>query len=627
MSSHAKTIYLFIIIEGGSDMRKLIYLLGLLSVTLLWSCTQEPPSNPNSTTDITSADIQYHINYLASDELEGREAGSKGAQEASAYIANEFKHYGLQPAGENGSYFHEFEVIAGVNKGQNNKLTFDIGGEQVVCEADSDFSPVSFSENGTFTGGVVFAGYGIEADDLKYNDYDGLDVKDKIVLLLRYSPEGDNPHSDFNSYSALRRKASLARDKGAAAVIIVTGPNNDPEDALMTFKYDGTAARAGVGVANITGEVADKLLASSGKTIEALQKQIDDGPAPASFALENVSASLEADVRDDRRTARNVAAILHGNDPSLKEELIILGAHFDHLGYGGSSSLDREATGQIHNGADDNASGSAGLLELAQKIAAEKDQVKRSYLFLAFSAEEMGLLGSSAYVKDKVTPMDQAVLMINMDMIGRMKENQLILYGLGTSPGWEKLVDDLNAESDFGFELKKNKDGTGPSDHSTFYQAEMPVLALFTGIHSDYHKPSDDADKINVDDEARIVKFAYAFAKNVDELTERPQFTKVESTERRQSRGAFRVYVGTIPDYAETDVEGLKLSGVSSGSPAEKIGLQAGDVIIKFGPREVKNIYDYTYALQDFKPGDEIEIVAMRGAEKLNFMMTLEARR
>jgi hypothetical protein len=594
---------------------------------ILAGCSTEPRLNPDSTEAITTEDIMYHINYLASDELQGRKAGSEGEQQAGQYIASAFKRFGLEPAGKSGSYFHTFEVVAGVNQGKNNTVQFELAGETLACQADSDFVPVAFSENGSFEGEMVFAGYGIEAPDLNYNDYEGLAVKDKIVLVLRFSPDGDNPHSNFYSYSALRRKASVARDKGAKAIVFVTGRKNDPEDVLMTLKYDGAAARSGVGAVNITRAIANRLFEKSGKSLVDVQNQIDDRKKPMSFVLENTRTILTTDVRDDRRAARNVAGLLKGSDPDLQNEMIILGAHYDHLGLGGSGSLDSAGYGNIHNGADDNASGTAGLLELAQKLASEKEYLKRSYLFLAFSAEEMGLLGSNAYVKEKVVSMDDAVAMINMDMIGRLKENKLILYGLGTSPVWEEMLDEINTQPEFGFDLKKNKDGTGPSDHSTFYQAGLPVLAFFSGIHSDYHKPSDDADKINSKDEARIVKFAYQFVKKLDAVDKKPQFTKVESNERRESRRGFRVFVGTIPDYAETDIEGLKLSGVSAGSPAEKIGLQAGDIITKFGEREIKNIYDYTYALQDFKPGDVVDLIVKRGSKVLTYSMTLQGRR
>lgn len=614
-------------ILGRRVMRKVSVFGGFLFCLIFIGCSAQPQFDPKSTEAITSEDIQYHINYLASDALQGREAGSKGEQQAGNYIANEFKRFGLEPAGKSGSYFHTFEVVAGVKQGKNNTLQFQMDDETITCEADSDFVPVAFSENGSFEGELVFAGYGIEAPDLKYNDYEGLEVKDRIVLALRFSPDGDNPHSRFFNYSALRRKASVARDKGAKAIIFVTGAKNDPEDMLMMLKYDGTAARSGVGAVDITRAIAKKLFEHSDKSLEDVQKQIDDSKKPMSFVLGDAKAMLSTDVRDDRRAARNVAGLLKGNDPELQKEMIVLGAHYDHLGLGGSGSLDSAKYGNIHNGADDNASGTAGLLELAQKLAVEKKNLKRSILFLAFSAEEMGLLGSSAFVKEKIVSLDNAIAMINMDMIGRLKENQLILYGLGTSPDWENIVDEINKLTDFGFELKKNKDGIGPSDHSTFYQAGLPVLALFTGIHSDYHKPSDDADKINSADEARIVQFTYQFVKKLDAIEKRPQFTKVESTERRETRRGFSVYVGTIPDYAETDVEGLKLSGVSTGSPAEKIGLKGGDIITKFGDREIKNIYDYTYALQDFKPGDVVGIVVKRGSEELTFSMTLQGRR
>lgn len=604
-----------------------ILTIGALCFLAAEGCDRSIPINQNSHSDVTISDLKYHITYLASDDLQGREAGSEGEKKAGAYIAGLFERFGLEPAGKNGSYFHTFEVVAGVEAGKNNRLHLTIGGEEIIAKSGTDFLPLAFTENGQVEGPLVFAGYGIQAPNLHYDDFTGIDVRDKIVLVLRYAPDGDNPHGEFYSHAALRHKAAVARDKGAKAVLFVTGEKNDPEDQLVPLKLDGSAARSGIVAASLSRKLAGKLFASAGTSLDAIQSQIDSLKQPVSFAFTDVQVQIETDVRDDRRAARNVAGLLRGSDPERNRELIIVGAHYDHLGLGGSSSLDRSGTPQIHNGADDNASGTAALLELAEKLASEKQQWRRSVLFIAFSAEEMGLLGSTAYVKEHVVPLDHAVAMLNMDMIGRLRDDKLIVYGASTAPTWDSLLDSLNALAGFGFALKKSRDGTGPSDHSTFYQANIPVLALFTDVHSDYHTPGDDAEKINYEGEVRIVRFAYALLKAIDALDARPRFTKVESTERRSMRRGFRVYVGTIPDYSETDVDGLKISGVSAGSPAERVGLQAGDIIVRFGGREIKNIYDYTYALQDLQPGQEVDIVVRRHHQLRSFHMRLERRR
>lgn len=262
-----------------------------------------------------------------------------------------------------------------------------------------------------------------------------------------------------------------------------------------------------------------------------------------------------------------------------------------------------------------------------ERLAAERDSLRRSVLFVAFSAEELGLLGSRAYVENPGVPLDNAVAMINLDMIGRMQNNRLIVHGVGTSPIWNAMLDSLNRLEGFGFDLKRNREGVGPSDHASFYQKGMPVLFFFTGLHDDYHRPSDDFDKINKEDEARVVRFVHQVIRYLDRLPARPQFTHVSEPEQQQTRRGFRVYLGTIPDYADTDVEGMKLSGVREGGPAARAGLQAGDIIVRFGDRQIKNVYDYTYALQDARPGEEVEIEVVRNGERKIFRLRLEGRK
>ncbi len=600
----------------------------VLAGTLLflgtWGCDEVPV--PETQPDIVAEDLIQHIAFLASDELGGRPAGTEYEMKAARYIAKIFKKHRLKPAGENGNYLHTFEFISDIQAGDKNWLELTLGDETVNLEMDHDFRPLSFSENGEFVGELVFAGYGIETNNGAYNDYEGLQATDKIVMVLRYTPEGNNPHSSFYSYAALRRKAMVAREKGARAILFVTGPE-DGEDELIRLRYDGTASRSGIAAVSISRATAERILAFAGKDLQTVQKQINEHKKPVSFPIPGVQARIRVDLQEVRRQGHNVAGLLEGSDPAVRHELIILGAHFDHLGLGGRTSLAPDAYGQVHNGADDNASGTAGLLELVEAFATSATKPRRSLLFLAFSAEEYGLLGSRAYVERPGVPLDHAITMINMDMIGRMRNNRLIVHGIGTSPIWKSVLDSLNQDPAFGFELKLNKEGVGPSDHSTFYQKGMPVLFFFTGLHDDYHRPTDDFDKIAKDDEARIVNYIAAVVRYLDRLPAKPRFTKVETPQRRRTGRGFRVYLGTIPDYAETDVEGMKLSGVRKGGPAERAGLQAGDIIIKFGKHEIKNVYDYTYALQDARPGEEVDIVVLRNGQKLTFHLKLEGKR
>lgn len=576
--------------------------------------------------EVTSAEVYGHIKYLASDELEGRRSGSKGARLAAAYIEREFKEYGLKPLGDGGGFLQKFEFISGVKLGNQNFLSTNVNGKKTQVKLDLDFRPLGFSGSGSYDGEIVFAGYGISAPDQKYDDYQGLDVKGKAVLVLRFSPAGDSPHNDFTQFSSLRYKVSKAKELGAKAILFVTGPADSDDDKLMRFNYDQNAGNAGVPAINITQAFADQLLMTSGKKLKDLQKEINDKKAAQSFNLSNVEISLKTDVLETREQTENVVGFLEGGDSKLKNDVLVIGAHYDHLGYGGegSGSL-KPDTVAIHNGADDNASGTAGLLELAQFFASRRKEARRSILFIAFSGEELGLLGSAYYMNNPTVSVDRMMAMMNMDEIGRLKDRKLIVYGMGTSPGFESLVTRNNRDS--MFVLKLNKDGFGPSDHSSFYAKKIPVFHFFTDIHSDYHRPSDDYDRINAEGEAQILKFMADIAMDMDSAPERPLYAQVEAPRQPGGGGreGMRTYTGTVPDFGE-QTEGMKLAGVREGSPAAKAGLQAGDIIVKFGKVEIKNLYDYTYALGEYKPGDEVDVIAMRGKEKLSFKVKLERR-
>jgi hypothetical protein len=408
-------------------------------------------------------------------------------------------------------------------------------------------------------------------------------------------------------------------------LLVLTG-STDQQDSgqksqekLPQLRFDRSAADAGLPVAYITSAAADWLLAEFGKSVKILQTTIDRNHTPASFVIPEARATLITQVKPERRETANVIGKLPGSDPELKEQAVIIGAHYDHLGRSSEGALDPEKEGEIHNGADDNASGTAGVLELAQYFAAQENRPRRSLIFAAFSGEELGLLGSSYYVNHPAFPLENTVAMINMDMIGRMRDSTLVVQGIGTSPHWQPLVERLNQP--FQFRLTLKKEGPGPSDHSSFYQKNIPVLFFFTNQHEDYHRVTDDADKINVRDQARILHFVAEAIAEVANQDSTMRFTKAES--EQPLRRGFRVSVGTIPDYA-AETEGMKISGVRKGSPAEKAGLQGGDVIIKFGKIDIKNIYDYTYALGEFSPGQKVPVVVKRGDQTLSLTVTLE---
>jgi len=578
-----------------------------------------------SSPQVTPEELLKHVKYLASDQLEGRKAGSRGAELAARYIANEFKSYGLKPVGDNRTYFQHFEFASGVKRGAVNSFAYSVDGKLRSAELDRDFCPVSFSASEAVQADLVFAGYGISAPDRQYDDYAGLDVKGKAVMVLRNSPPSDSA-KDFAQFASLRYKASKAKELGAKALIIVTGPEDSETDDLLKLNYgfDPSSGNAGIVIVNVTRRLADEILRREESTVRELQETLDRSKSPKSFAVRNVSIATAVELKEIQQSTENVVGLLEGHDAALKDQLVVIGAHYDHLGYGGegSGSL-KPDTVAIHHGADDNASGVAGLLELAQAFASNGNELKRSLLFISFSGEELGLLGSAYYVKHPILPIDRTVCMINMDMVGRLRDRSLIVYGVGTSPGFEALVKKYDADSAFVFKL--NKDGYGPSDQSSFYGKQMPVLFFFTDIHSDYHRPSDTYDKLNYRGEQQVVRFVESIASELDRTPEQPHYVAVEAPRPMQAGRNTRVYMGTIPDFGE-QVEGMKLSGVREGGPAAKAGLQAGDIIVKFGKVDVKNLYDFTYALGERKPGDEVDVVVKRGGETKTFRIKLERR-
>jgi aminopeptidase YwaD len=572
--------------------------------------------------DITAAEIQEHINYLASDELKGRDSGSEGCLEAARYIENEFKKYGLTPLFD-GSYMQEFPFISTIQLTDNNLLTITLPDTELNPVLHEDYITVPFSGNADVDAKLVFAGFGISAPNLEYDDYENLDVEGKIVVVLRNHPDQDNPHSEFDKLAPLRKKSSVARDKGAVGVIFVSGYEEFKKgDDLVDFSYDRGGAVTGFAIVNVKREIVEEIFSSIGLSFKTYYENIIAEKKPTSFIFDNVNVRLSTGIEEVETISWNVAGYLPGTNPKFKDEYIVLGAHFDHLGMGGQNSLYQGDEPQVHNGADDNASGTTGLLELAEKFASVKNKLNRNIIFVSFSGEELGLLGSSYFVNNMPINADQVATMINMDMIGRLNdEKSLIIYGTGTSTNWKVFLDDING---YGFSLTFNDEGYGPSDHSSFYGKEIPVLFFFTGTHTDYHKPSDDADKINASGEEEVLKYIYDVTNFISTLTEAPDYLLVEKKDMGQMPDR-KVWVGTIPDFAG-EVDGYKISGVSEGGPAQLGGLQGGDIIIKFGEKKISNIYDFTYAIADFVPGDKVKVIVKRGEEEITYELTLSSK-
>ncbi len=619
--------------------------------------------------DPSAAKLQQHVSYLASDALDGRRTGTAGANDAARYIAGEFERLGLRPGNATGeprrrrdlmaSYLQMFPYVAGIEIGTGNTFAF---GRSADVNAGSlqtpvDWLPLGFSANAKVQGEIVFAGFGITAAELNYDDYAGLNATGKIAIALQGTPDGDNPHGQFFKFEAVRWKAIAAQTAGAKALVVVASDEVFNNDRLAKLAYDNTAGVAAIPVVVISRQSADKLLALSNTSVSQLE-QAAAAKTPGTNRLLTGEMSLATEVVRREVPAYNVVGVLEGADPVLKNEYVVIGAHYDHLGRGGegSGSL-APRSGEIHHGADDNASGTAGMLELARFFNAQKPKLKRTLIFIGFSGEEEGLLGSNYYVNHPLVPLANTVAMINMDMIGRMKDRKLSIGGVGTASEWRELIRQANTaqtmtvsansgspapkgvpivvsangrpimtvDPNGTFELSLNEDGYGPSDHSSFYTKQVPVLFFFTGTHNDYHKPSDTFDKINYSDEARILSLVARIVRDVDAAPKRLTFTTAKSDATPRT-GGFRVYLGTIPNYADSN-NGLLLDGVRDDSPASRAGLKAGDRIVKIGMREVKNVYDYTYALGEMKAGQEYVVEVVRGSEKLILKITPEARK
>ena len=593
-------------------MKRLVTILILLSFSISFA-----QNNP----EITKQEIQDHINYLASDELEGRFSGSAGERLAGDYIAKEFESYGLKKM-FGSSYFQEFDFTSNIELGENNSLSIKTSDGTIDLKINDDFVTAPFSGNFNFEGDLVFVGYAISSDKIDYDDFAGVDVNNKIVIAMRYNPDNDSTKSEFDAFSALRRKASTAKEKGAKAIVFVNGYKPAEDDKLIEFRYDRSSGIEDFAAVHVKRDIIDNLLKANGKDFKEVQETIDNTKKPLSFSLDNGSISIQTEVKYNTGVGRNVVGWIEGSDPVLKNEYIVLGAHYDHLGYGEVGSLYRGDEVLIHNGADDNASGTTGLLELAEKIGSEPDNFKRSIIFMAFSGEELGLLGSIHIVNNSPVSIENIAAMLNMDMIGRMNEDTVLnLIGVGTSTNFKSLLEEKNK---YGFKLSFTDDGFGGSDHQSFTNKNIPVLFFFTGTHEDYHKPSDDADKINSEAQEKIVKYVYDITEELSNSEERPDYVQVK---REAPRGGYggKVYVGTVPEFGY-EGKGFKLSGVSDGGPAQLAGLQGGDIMIKFGKKDLENIYDFMYAMSEYAPGDEVDVVVLREGEEKTFTLKLQSK-
>lgn len=568
-------------------------------------------------TDVSPKDLKEYVTFLASDSLKGRKPGMAEANVAARYILDHFLAAGLKPMCEGG--FQYFEVVTDVTLGETNSL-IAAGKEGVLKKT---FIPLAFSSPGTVTASVTFAGYGfnIDTDSLKWNDYAGLDAKGKWVIVFRADPDLDNNDSKFIPFSDVRSKVLTAKDNGAAGILLITPSGLDKDDKLMPLVVENNEVTAGIPVINIRRELANAILASTGYTADSLESLIVRNRAPKSF---EVSATVTAtvDITQRREKTANVVALLEGSDPSLKNEYLVVGAHYDHLGFGGPNSGSRMPdTVAIHNGADDNASGTALVMELARQLASNRENLKRSVIFVSFSAEEMGLLGSKYFVNNCPVDPKSIKAMFNFDMVGRFDKdkNSISVSGTGTSLEGDSIL--RIYEKDLPFAVIHSPDGYGPSDHAAFYSSGIPVFYFNTGVHTDYHTPFDDTEKLDFDSEGRIGTYAEAVIRDVAGMP-KPLTFKESGSRDQAGRGGRRLKVtlGIMPDFAGTEKKGLRVDGVTKDGPADRGGMKKGDIITSLNGMPVGNIYEYMSRLSKLKHGMTVNVEVIRN-EKTEILL------
>lgn len=584
-------------------------ILNISYLLLLFVFSASTNFNLDEKKSITAEKLKEHVQFLASEELEGRFTGSDGNIMAADYILENFQAAGLSPLFDE-SYVQSTTIISGVDYGSNNYFNSQLGKEKLEVVTYHDYLVLPFSDNINYSGELVFAGYGISSTDNNYNDYENLDVTEKAVLILKGHFDNDNPHSPFDLLSTTRAKVATAKEKGAKLVIFIS----ENENNIKTPRYDYGGITKGIGVLEVNIVTANKLLNMNNTSVNVLKEKVNESKSVASFKIFDTTIEVNIELELQHAEVINVGGIIEGSDEKLKNEYIVIGAHFDHLGWGQTGSLYRGEETLIHYGADDNASGTTGMIELANYFSSKRNELKRSLIFIGFSGEELGLIGSNYFVNNSPVPLENIITMINMDMIGRMnEENNLMVYGSGTSDNWINLLNDFN--NNYNFNLTFHKEGYGPSDHSSFYAKEIPVLFYFTGTHSDYHRPSDTWDKIEYEKLSRLLYYVSDMVQHLSNIIERPNYINIprQDTQRMTS---FKVTLGIIPDYAFQG-EGLKITGTNQGSPSQKAGMKNGDIIIKMGEIKIGNIYDYMGALNKFSPGDSTEVVVLREGQEL----------
>ncbi|MHB8953381.1 MAG: M28 family peptidase [Pirellulaceae bacterium] len=648
------------------------------------------PLTAGEKNEASAARLLDSVRVLAADEMEGRGIGTEGIDAAAEYIACQFEEIGLRTDLFEGTPFQVFEIGGQPELGPADENRLALRGPaqgdlpaQIRCELGKDFMTLAAGGSARAQGPLVFVGYGISAEEWKYDDYAGIDVRGKIVVMLRKEPQQGDPTSIFNGlrpsvHASFREKIKKARDHGVAAVLMI---NDDfdiqsrrmqqqkawrqamdkltavvEEFRQLTTLSPEAVRRSQVKLAELAHMVSTLLPTADlveeelldfheagrpeeeaamplffcrrsvlqpivqqtfGIDLATLERQMDAGPTPHSRELTGWTAECQSSLVQIAHRAKNVVGVCEGAG-ALADETIVIGAHYDHLGHGSKRK------GEVYNGADDNASGTSGLLEIARRLIANDEPSHRRLVFVAFAGEELGLLGSAQYVKAPPFPLETTVAMINLDMIGRLRDGKLTIGGTASAAEFDGWIEELNQS--YAFKISKMPNGLGPSDHASFYRQNVPVLFFFTGVHADYHQPTDDTEKINVDGMLRITEFVTEIVGRLDDAVERPTYRQT-ARPRRPTRTASdesvaRPYLGCVPDASRVEA-GVALLSVAANSPAERGGLQPADILVQFGEDTIGRAEDLSQSLQKHKPGDRVAIVVRRGVDRVTLSVTL----
>jgi hypothetical protein len=630
--------------------------LGLVAALIGARTTAEELKNANAVA-ASEARLKRDVTFLASDQCEGRGPTTKGLVLAGDYIAKEFNKAGLVPGGKDGSYFQPFAVAGAKLEAPARMTVKSPAGVDIVLRQGRDFNPLGISGSGKAEAGVVFAGYGISArlkmkvvvsvlrvpfigqvvqekeETLDYDDYANLDAGGKIVIVLRDAPRSSNhylvPPMWKQRNGALSQKIQNAEKHNAAAIIFVNdhGMVGDGDD-LMDFDFHAmVGSSAKIPAFTIHRAQLQSMLGSVGESLERVEQDIDRELKPHSVALSGWTADVEARVArsKDMLPLRNIIGYLEGRGP-LGNEMIVVGAHYDHVGYGGFGSLAQVKKPTIHHGADDNGSGSTAIMELARRFAAIPNREGRKIVFMTFSGEELGLLGSRHFCANPLIELKDVAAMINLDMVGRMSQDQetkkgkLLVEGYGSAKMWEPLLEQLNAK--YGFKLAKNPAVIPYSDHFSFYAKKVPVCFLWTGTHPDYHRPTDTSDKINIPDMRQVVDMAEELIAYMATTKERPEFQQVKTASNTPRANIPRL--GFAPAYGEDSGDGVLVDAVNDGGPADKGGIKKGDRIIEIAGKPVKNLEGYMSVMGAQKRGEAIDVTVMREKKKITLKVKPE---